>query len=687
MHDPSRTNRELLEENSALKKRIQELEKSEVKRKMAEEAVRESENKYRLLFDSAGDAIFIHGEEGQIQAFNPRATERYGYTHEELMSMKANQVDSPDEGQHVAKRIAILMERGQYKFETVHQCKDGSLIPTEVSARRIAWDAEPAIMSICRDISNRKRVEDALLNEEREKAAILDAMSEIVIYLDTDMRIVWSNRATNQHFNVTPEQVKGRHCYEALHKLNRHCKICPVVKAFETGEPHIIDDHSSYGKRWMLCAYPVRNENGEVIGVVEIVTDISARKEEEEYLKQSEKKFATAFLKNSVPAAITTVKEGKYIEVSEAFLKLMGMERNEIIGNTSTGIGFITPEQRQIVLNEFSQNGFVENLELQIRTKGGGRRYGLFNSVMISIAGENHLLTLVTDITEFKRAEENIRILAHLSDISPLSITVHDLDGKFLYANKRTFDLHGYTKDEFFARNLHEIDTPSSVAQGDAHIKEILETGEAAFEVEHYRKDGTCFPLEVFVKATEWGGTKVLLSVASDITNRKQVEEELARYRGKLEQLVAERTRDLEDKTKALEEVNIALKVLLQHREEDRKELEDRFVMNIKNLIIPFAEKIKNTRLDERQLAYLSIIESHLNDITSSMIKKMHQFNFTPTEIEIASLIREGKATKEIAKIMGIATSSIDTHRNNIRKKLGISKENVNLRSRLEHLD
>jgi len=172
-----------------------------------------------------------------------------------------------------------------------------------------------------------------------------------------------------------------------------------------------------------------------------------------------------------------------------------------------------------------------------------------------------------------------------------------------------------------------------------------------------------------------------------DITERKQAEEQLKIYHQYLEKQVQERTAELEKKNLTLSELNIALKVLLQHRDEDKKELENRFVMNVKTLIIPFAEKMKRSHLDERQLAYLSIIETHLNEITSSMIKKMHQFNFTPTEIEVASLLKEGKTTKEIARIIGIATSSINTYRNNIRKKLGISKKNVNLRSHIQSFD
>ena len=130
-------------------------------------------------------------------------------------------------------------------------------------------------------------------------------------------------------------------------------------------------------------------------------------------------------------------------------------------------------------------------------------------------------------ITERKLAEDNFRILADLNDISPVSITVQDLQGNFLYANQKTVDLHGYSKDEFLACNLHDIDVPASAHLIEARIQKIMEVGEAQFDVEHYRKDGTSFPLEVFAKKTKWGRKNVLLSIASDITERKQAEAKL----------------------------------------------------------------------------------------------------------------------------------------------------------------
>jgi PAS domain S-box-containing protein len=133
-----------------------------IQRDTAEKSLRESEEKYRLLFDNAGDAIFVADVEARILSVNPLACEQLGYTHAELMSMTIDRVDSPAEASNVPDRITQLMENGHLTFETVHQSKDGLFLPTEVNARRITWDGQPAILSVCRDITSRKLAEEKL---------------------------------------------------------------------------------------------------------------------------------------------------------------------------------------------------------------------------------------------------------------------------------------------------------------------------------------------------------------------------------------------------------------------------------------------------------------------------------------------------------------------------------------------
>ncbi len=134
---------------------------------------------------------------------------------------------------------------------------------------------------------------------------------------------------------------------------------------------------------------------------------------------------------------------------------------------------------------------------------------------------------LLEDVTERFKAAEKIKILASLIDIAPVLITVHDLDGNFLYANQTAFDLHGYSKEEFLALNVQEVDVPESARLFASRIQQLLENKTLFFDVSHYRKDGTIIPLMASARLSEWDGEKVVFSVCSDITERKQAEEKI----------------------------------------------------------------------------------------------------------------------------------------------------------------
>jgi len=152
----------------------------------------------------------------------------------------------------------------------------------------------------------------------------------------------------------------------------------------------------------------------------------------------------------------------------------------------------------------------------------------------------------------------------------------------------------------------------------------------------------------------------------------------LLQHRDHLEELV-------KDRTVNLEQTNTALKVLLKRREEDRAELEEKMVLNIRELVLPFLEELKSSRLTERQMAIADILERHLNDIITPFVKTLSSkyYHFTPIEIRIANLIRQGKSTKEIASHLNLSSRTIDHHRYHIRKKLGINKEKANLATHL----
>jgi PAS domain S-box-containing protein len=146
---------------------------------------------------------------------------------------------------------------------------------------------------------------------------------------------------------------------------------------------------------------------------------------------------------------------------------------------------------------------------------------------------------------------------------------------------------------------------------------------------------------------------------ARDITEERRALDALKEYQ---EEMAA--------KSRRLEEVNTTLKVLLRQREDDRKELEGRFVSNTREMVLPYLDRMRRTGLDREQQNYLDIVVSNLNEIVSPFLTTLGHANLTPRELEVATLVKEGKRTKEIAEIAGIAPSSVDSHRDAIRRKL-----------------
>jgi DNA-binding CsgD family transcriptional regulator len=159
-----------------------------------------------------------------------------------------------------------------------------------------------------------------------------------------------------------------------------------------------------------------------------------------------------------------------------------------------------------------------------------------------------------------------------------------------------------------------------------------------------------------------------------EIEERKQAEQNLKKRETELEIQAAE-----------LEEVNSALRVLLKRRDEDKTEFEEKTLSNVKELVLPYLERLKRSGLDAKQTAYANILESNLNDIVSPFIHKLSSkyIGLTPTEIQIANLVKEGKTTKEIAEILNSSIRTVEFHRKNIRKKIGIVNRKANLRSHL----
>jgi DNA-binding CsgD family transcriptional regulator len=151
------------------------------------------------------------------------------------------------------------------------------------------------------------------------------------------------------------------------------------------------------------------------------------------------------------------------------------------------------------------------------------------------------------------------------------------------------------------------------------------------------------------------------------------------------EEAIKIQEQDLEAQRKNLEEANTALKVLLKQREEDRADLENKILKNIKDLILPYVAKLKDKNLNAGERTLIDIIDSNLKDIVSPLLHRLAaaKIILTPQEIQVAALVKEGKSSKEIADVLNVSTTTISFHRKNLRKKLGLDNTRKNLRAYL----
>ena len=297
-----------------------------------------------------------------------------------------------------------------------------------------------------------------------------------------------------------------------------------------------------------------------------------------------------------------------------------------------------------------------------------------------------------------KKLKESVDLYRLLLEDTVDIISRLSSDGTILYVSPAVFTVLGYEPSELIGTNGFEpLIHPDDLQVVQLKIMEVLEKKHRYDRIEYrmLTKAGDCAWVESAgrLRPTSNSNKKFeIISITREITERKKLEESLKKSRAELEQRVKERTLDLEKKnqelttkTKELEDVNAALNVLLKKREEDKIVLEKNILSNVKYYIDPYIEKLKKNSLLDDQKIILNIIENNLNEIVSPMIQKLstNYYNLTPREIQIANLIKIGKTTKEIAAIESLAAKTVEFHRDNLRKKLGLKNKKTNLRTHL----
>jgi len=264
-------------------------------------------------------------------------------------------------------------------------------------------------------------------------------------------------------------------------------------------------------------------------------------------------------------------------------------------------------------------------------------------------------------------------------------IAILDKNGVILETNRawNTYSFKNGMPEDFDYRGINYLKVCNAATgedASDAHniaegIRRVIQghTQEFLFDYPCHFQDSRHWYYMRAIRMSDTQPIRVIIS-HEDITALKLVEEALRESR-----------EELKEQKQSLEEANIALKVLLKQRENDKLELEKNVLTNVKELVLPYVEKLKEVPLKPRNKTVVEIIENHLKDIISPLLQKFSnaQIILTPQEIKVVTLIKDGKSSKEIANILNISETTVNFHRKNLRKKFGLKNRQMNLRSYL----
>ncbi len=499
-------------------------------RKRAEEQLIASEKRFRMLAENAKDIIYRIRlcPEIRIEYVSPSVTTITGYTPAEILAGS-----SWDIGNILpVKSEGLTGSNDIFRNSIVIQLpkKDGSLIWMELKNTPVSneFGKIVAIEGIARDVTENRRMEEALRASEEKYRSLVDN-APIGISVNTpDGKRFEANKAILDLYGY-----ESREEFLNTNVIDVYCdpaEIKGLLSLVERGPARNLEmrrkrkDGSMF---WaLLTSIPYTSPSGEKL-VINVIQDITARKQLDDALRDSEQRYRS--LIDDLPVGIGIVTpDGKAIQRNKALLDIYGYKTNAEANNLPITTHYYDLEDRKRFL-KLIEKGPVKNYQVRLKRKDGTVFWSLLNSIAQETpSGERELLTVIQDIDDKMKTEEQNRLEAELLDAVTDIVYVFDEYGDFVYANEAFCKTYGYNKDELKQLNLSNIVLQKRAPFIKERIQETTyKNGINRFESVHISKDGISIPVEVYSHLVNLGEGNLILSVARDITERKKAEIEL----------------------------------------------------------------------------------------------------------------------------------------------------------------
>jgi PAS domain S-box-containing protein len=655
-----------------------------------------SESKYRELVQNANSIIYRRDPQGHIIFFNEYAQTFFGYSEGEIL------------GKHVVG--TIVPERDSSDQDLAAMIRDISEHPDRYASninenmRRngervwISWTNKAVrdehgnvreILCVGNDISETLELQERLALSEKLYETVFETTGAGTVIIEDDMTLSLVNEEFARISGYPKEETRGRSWTEFVAEKDREMMM--AYHRQRRVDPNV--SPSTY-----RCSLIDRNGTEKVVIIsvsmipgtkrsVASFLDISKQVELHEKLIEQEKIYR--LLADNVSDVIWTMDMNQHFTyLSPSAVNLFGYSVNEIPDILIEKI--LTTHSREIVLKLWKQ--FTEavkssddqarlhdprTVELELCRKDGSV-ISVETQMTYLPPSDKHpeaILGVTRDITKRRHAEYERWESEHryhvLFDHSPMGIIHYNTELRIIDCNDAAAGIFGASREQIVDFDMKSIEDQTVMPALTAPL-----TGQEGGFEGPYRTTAAGKELWMSLRAAPLyhldGSIDGGVALVEDVTDRIRAQKALEASK-----------KELEMKTRSLEESNTALKVIFEQVEKSKEEIQWNVLYNVKELILPYLEKLKTCRTDNDRDACFEILETNLNNIISPFLRHitLTHYKLTPKELHVANLVKEGKTNKEIADLLHLSIRSVEFHRDNIRKKLGLKNKKANLQS------
>jgi len=538
-------------------------------RKNLEEALKKKEkileaekNKLEQIMNSTVDGISTLDITGNVIQSNRAFAELIGYESEkQIIGKNMAEFTRKEDVPKVISAMKEGIKEGIIRnLDVVGVTKQGKNYYASINAKllkdengKLNW------IGVVRDVSEKNKLEQKLeemnknleqkvkerteeLKESEEKYRLIsENVNDLISVMDKNMKYEYINEETTKRIlGYSNEDMLGKKAIKFLHPDDLEQVIKKFKKGWNTGKGSVeVRFRRKSGEYiWLsIRGKTFIGTDGKTKGLF-TARNITERKKTEQKLKESEKRFSTAFYMNSNLCAISNVEDGKYVEVNDMFLEIIQTTREEIIGKSASNL-YQDPKDRDFLIAELKEKGKVTNYELNFKNMSGDPLVGLFSFDVVEMDGKPYLISIAQNITERKKAEKRLieseEKFKMIFMESPIAITLYDSNAKLLNANKACLDLINVPDVETI-KGFDLFNDPN--LPGDAREK-LLNGEPVKFEIKYdfekvkdnlkAYKSGTMFFDAIITPIHQADGNiSNYLNQVQDITERKKAEERIA---------------------------------------------------------------------------------------------------------------------------------------------------------------